>query len=105
MRLSWKGDRILQKCAQSTSIINGDAIDRLTQIECNVLLDEFPTVMETRKAGSCYLAKLQVQMQFLPRSIKLGERGVFPWQKLTELWRKEAIPQEIKDASIINLYK
>ena len=23
---------------------------RLSQIECNVLLDEFPTVMETRKA-------------------------------------------------------
>ena len=30
--------------------INEDAIDRLPQIECNVLLDEFPTVMETRKA-------------------------------------------------------
>ena len=25
------------------------AIDRLPQIECNVLLDEFPTVLETRK--------------------------------------------------------
>ena len=32
------------------SSINEDAIDRLPQIECNVLLDEFPTVMETRKA-------------------------------------------------------
>ena len=32
------------------SSINDDAIDRLPQIECNVLLDEFPTVMETRKA-------------------------------------------------------
>ena len=31
------------------SSINKDAIDRLPQIECNVLLDEFPTVMETRK--------------------------------------------------------
>ena len=38
------------------SSINEDAIDRLPQIECNLLLDEFPTVMETRKA---------VQMQFL----------------------------------------
>ena len=27
-----------------------DAIDRPPQIECNVLLDEFPIVMETRKA-------------------------------------------------------
>ena len=32
------------------SSINEDAIDRLPQIECNVLLDEFPIVMETRKA-------------------------------------------------------
>ena len=32
------------------SSINEDAIDRLTQIEYNVLLDEFPTVMETTKA-------------------------------------------------------
>ena len=27
-----------------------DAIDRLPRIECNVLLDELPTVMETGKA-------------------------------------------------------
>ena len=33
------------------SSINEDAIDRLPQILCNVLLDEFPTVMETRKTA------------------------------------------------------
>ena len=33
------------------SNINADAIGRLPQIECNVLLDEFPTVIETRKAA------------------------------------------------------
>ena len=33
------------------SSVNGNAINRLPQIiECNVLLDEFPTVTETRKA-------------------------------------------------------
>ena len=32
------------------SSINEDAIERLPQIECNVLLVEFPAVMETRKA-------------------------------------------------------
>ena len=31
------------------SNIHEDAIDGLPQIECNVLLHEFPTVMETRK--------------------------------------------------------
>ena len=32
------------------SSVNGNAINRLPQIECNVLLDEFPTATETRKA-------------------------------------------------------
>ena len=32
------------------SSVNEHAINRLTQIECNVLLGEFPTVKETRKA-------------------------------------------------------
>ena len=32
------------------SSVNDNAINRLPQIECNVLLDEFPTVRETRKA-------------------------------------------------------
>ena len=46
-------------------------------------------------------------MQFLLKSIKLVD---FQWQnKLTDLfqcmWRKEAIPQYFKDASIIHLYK
>ena len=53
------------------------------------------------------LVKHQVQMQFLLKSIKLVD---FQWQKkLTELfqcmWRKEAIPQDFMDASIIHLYK
>ena len=32
------------------SSVNDNAINRLPQIECNVKLDEFPTVTETRKA-------------------------------------------------------
>ena len=32
------------------SSVNDNAINRLPQIECNVLFDEFPTVTETRKA-------------------------------------------------------
>ena len=30
------------------SSVNDNAINRLPQIECNVLLDEFPTIIETR---------------------------------------------------------
>ena len=32
------------------SSVNDSAINRLPQKECNILLDEFPTVTETRKA-------------------------------------------------------
>ena len=61
------------------SSINEDAIDRLPHIECNVLLDELPTVMETKKAEQqLHLAKLQVQMQFLQRFIRPGD---YPWQR------------------------
>ena len=45
------------------SAINDNAINRLPQIECNVLLDEFPTVTDLAKP----------QIQFLPRSIKLED--------------------------------
>ena len=61
--------------------INEDAIDRLPQIECNVLQDEFPIVMETyheKQFNNCQLAKLQVQMQFLHRFIRPGG---YPWQR------------------------
>ena len=49
-------------------------------------------------------------MQFLQRFKKPGGGGGLPMaEKLTELfhcmWRKEAFPQEFKDASIIHLYK
>ena len=70
------------------SSVNDSAINRLTQIECNVLLDEFPTVTEQKqgKQFNIYLlVKHQVQMQFLLKSIKLVD---FRWQKkLTELFQ------------------
>ena len=52
------------------SSINEDAIDRLPQIECNVLLDEFPTSWEKGKHfNNSHLAKLQVQMRGYPWQI------------------------------------
>ena len=63
------------------SSINENAIDRLPQ-ECNVLLHEFITVMETENQfNNCHLAKLQVQMQFLQRFTRLPKA-----EKLTELF-------------------
>ena len=77
------------------------------EIDNQVLILRKPTVMETRKAfQNSHPAKLQLQMQFLPRSIRLG---VPLAEKLAGLfhcmWRKEAIPQELEDASIIHIYK
>ena len=70
------------------SSINENAIDRLPQIECNVLLDGFPTAIETRKS----VQKLS--------SGKYKAGGLIMAEKLTELfhcmWRKEAIPQELR---------
>ena len=90
------------------SSINQDAIDRLPQIECNVLLDEFPTVTETRKAVQQLSSGKDPGADAIPAEVyKAG--GLPMAEKLTELfhcmWRKEAIPQEFKDAPIIHLYK
>ena len=62
-----------------TSNINEDAIYRHPQIECNVLLDEFHVVMETRKiAQQLSSDKLHVQMQFMSRLIRPGG---YPWHR------------------------
>ena len=90
------------------SSINEDAIDRLPQIECNVLLDEFRTVMETRKAVQQLLSGKASGADAIPVEV-YKVVGLPMAEKVTELfhcmWRKEAILQEFKDASIIHLYK
>ena len=90
-----------------SSVID-NAINRLPQIECNVLLDEFPTVTETRKAIQHLPSGRAPGTDAIPAEVyKAG--GLPMAEKLTELfqcmWRKEAIPQDFKDASIIHQYK
>ena len=81
------------------SSINGNAINLLPQVGCNVPLDKFPTVTETTEAIQ------QLSSGKSPGSVAIPSMTV----KLTELfncvWRKEAIPLEFKYASIIHLYK
>ena len=59
------------------SSVNDNAINRLPQIECNVCLINF---IPSQKQGKQFylLVKHQVQMQFLPKSIKLVD---FQWQE------------------------
>ena len=78
------------------------------QVECNLLLDEFPTVSETVKAIKLLSSGKAPESDAIPAEIyKAGETPVA--KKMTELfhimWKKEAIPQEFKDASIIHLFK
>ena len=108
-------DAILKRWAKHINSVlnrpssdNHNAINRLPQIEYNVLLDELPTVTETRKAIQYLSSGKAPGTDAIPAEVyKAG--GLPMAEKLTELcqcmWRKEAIPQDFKDASIIHLYK
>ena len=90
------------------SSINDEAISRLPQVECNPLLDGLPTVSETVKEIKLLSSGKAPGSDAIPAEIyKAGGPPVS--EKLTELfhimWRKEAIPQEFKDATIIHLFK
>ena len=90
------------------SSINDETIKRLPQVECNPLLDEFPNVSETAKAIKLLSSGKAPGSDAIPAEIYKPE-GPPVAEQLTELchimWRKEAIPQEFKDATIIHLFK
>ena len=72
-------------------------------MECNLLLDEFPTVAETVKAITLPSSGKAPGSDAIPAEIyKAGGTPIA--KKMTELFhimrRKEAIPQEFKDASL-----
>ena len=91
------------------SSINNEASNRLPQMKCNPLLDELPTVSETVKAIKLLSSsgKTPGSDAIPAETYKAGGPPVA--EKLTDLfhilWRKEAIPQEFKDATIIHLFK
>ena len=90
------------------STINDNAVNRLPQVDCNVLLDEFLTVTETTKAIQHLSSGKAPGSDAIP--VEIYKAGGQPRaEKLTELfhciWKKAAIPQEFKDVSIIHLYK
>ena len=83
------------------SSVNDNAITRLPQIECNILLDEFPTVTETKKAIQHLSSGKAPGTDAIPAEVyKAG--GLPMAENLTELfqcmWRKEAIPQDFKQS-------
>ena len=78
------------------SSINDDNNNRLPQVECNLLLDEFPTVAETVKVIKLLSSGKAPGSDAIPAEIyKAGGSPVA--KKMTELfhiiWSKEAIPK------------
>ena len=82
--------------ADPDQFVSSEAINRLPQVECNLLLDELPTVSETVKAIKLLSSGKAPGSDAVPAEIY---KAVGPpvAEKLTELfhimWRKEAIPQ------------
>ena len=110
-RLSWKdwlNTLIVFLIGYNVPSINDDAINRLPQVECNLLLDEFPTVAETVKALKILSSDKAPGWDAIPAEIYKAE-GTPLAKRTTELFhimlRKKAIPQEFNDASIIHLFK
>ena len=86
------------------STINDTTTNRLSQKECNVLNDEFPTVTKTRKANQHLSSGKAPYADAIPAESYKAE-GLPMAEMCHCMWRKEGIPQEFKDASIIRLYK
>ena len=88
--------------------INDEAIDRLPQVEVNSDLDIPPTMAEVEKAVKLLSCGKAPGADAIPAEVyKVG--GPKLLLKLTELyhdmWMAGVIPQQLKDANIIHIYK
>ena len=90
------------------STINSEAIDRMPQVPINTELAEPPTESEITAAVKLLSNNKAPGSDSIPAEIyKAG--GPVMIRKLSELfksmWEQESIPQELKDATIVHLYK
>ena len=98
----------LSTVLNSPADINAEAIARLPQVETNTDLDRPPSEEEVKKAIKQLSSGKAPGADAIPADVyKHG--GDTLLQKLTDLfcrmWDEELIPQQLKDASIIHLYK
>ena len=83
------------------STVNGSAINILPQIECNILLDNFPTVSETRKIILHMSSGKSPGADAIPADVyKAG--GLPMAEKLTEL-EEGGYPERIHHGCIYNI--
>ena len=98
--------RLVDGVLNRLSSINDEAINRLSQMECNPLLDEFPTVSETVKAIKLASGKAPGSDAIPAEIYKAGGPPVA--EKLTELFHimrsKEALLQEFKEMNQSSTY-
>ena len=90
------------------SSINEEAIARLPQVEVNRDLDLPPTLTEVQKAIKQMSSSKAPGSDSLPAEIYKAA-GPSTISKLTELfqdmWEEGKIPQDLKDANIVHIYK
>ena len=90
------------------SVINDEAINRLPQIPINKALDSIPTKEELHKAISQLSSNKAPGSDNIPAEVyKSGGTTLFLriLQLFKLIWQQESVPQDLKDASIIHLYK
>ena len=97
-------NQVLNRSAE----INDEAIARLPQVEINPDLDKLPTEEEVREAIKLLSCGKAPGSDAIPAEVyKAG--GPVMMQKLTELfqsmWNEGKIPQQLKDASMVHIYK
>ena len=88
--------------------INAEAIARLPQVEINSNLDRAPSEEEVKKAIKQLSTGKAPGADAIPADV-YNHGGDTLLQRMTDMfcrmWDKEVIPQQLKDASIIRLYK
>ena len=90
------------------SVINDEAINRLPQIRTNEALDIIPTREELLKAISQLSSGKEPGSDSIPAKIYKNDGPALVLRVLQLfrlIWQKETVPRDLKDASIIHLYK
>ena len=97
-----------QNVLNNPSNISDEAISRIPKVPLNNKLDTPPSLDEVKKAISQLSSgKAPGQDSISIEISKAG--GQITTQKMTDLfrsiWEREVVPQELKDATIVHLYK
>nr|VZI15267.1 unnamed protein product [Spirometra erinaceieuropaei] len=90
------------------SVVSDAAIERLPQVETNVDLDLPPSLQETIRAVQQLSSGKAPGSDVIPAEVyKHGGPQLMdhPTALFQEMWRQGEVPQDLKDATIVHLYK